>query len=181
MNTESVYFYIHREGRSIMSSITVSNPYSFNISKNTGFSCLIQVILPNDKQSLFSDSEYAAAGSSASIEKTIELKIPNGVNVIYVEACANASSDDLKSINEGTISVTNIENNKKWASESNSVMYDDLVLDVLNYIGVTPGKIYKLKIVMYALAELDPGRSDVFLNISYSAFINQQAPTVTDY
>ena len=39
MNTESVYFYMHREGRSIMSSTTVSNPYSFNISKNTEFSC----------------------------------------------------------------------------------------------------------------------------------------------
>ena len=162
-------------------SSTVSNPYSFNISKNTGFSSLIQAILPNDNQSLFSDSDYTTAGDSAYIEKTIELKIPNGVNVIYVEADADASSDESESTNSGTISITNIENNKKWASQSDSVIHGDLVLVVRDYIGVTPGKIYKLKISIWAMAELDPGNSDVSLDIYYSASINQQTPTVTDY
>ena len=57
------------------------------------------------------------------------------------------------------------ENNKKWASESDSVQHSDLVLDAQNYIGVTPGKIYKLKISIWAMAELDPCQSNVSLNI----------------
>ena len=74
-------------------STTVSNPYSFNISKNTEFSSSIQVILPNESQSLFSDSDTGLAGCVAvSIQKDIELKIPNGVNVIFVDANVNATT-----------------------------------------------------------------------------------------
>lgn len=164
-----------------MSSI-VSNPYSFNISKNTGFGSLIQVILPNDNQSLFSDSNDTIGGAqSAYIEKNIDLKIPNGVNVIYIEAYAEATSDSPESHNDGTISITNIKNNKKWAFESDSVLLDDLALYVRDYIGVTPGKIYKLKISIWAMAELDPCRSNVSLNIYYSALINQKTPDILDY
>lgn len=164
-----------------MSSI-VSNPYSFNISKNTGFGSLIQVILPNDNQSLFSDSNDAVGGGqSAYIEKNIDLKIPNGVNVIYIEADAEATSDSPESHNDATISITNIKNNKKWAFESDSVFLDDLALHVCDYIGVTPGKIYKLKIRIRATAELDPCRSNVSLNIYYSALINQKTPDILDY
>lgn len=163
-------------------SSTVSNPYSFNISKNTGFSSSIQAILPNDNQSLFSDSDDNTSGSSAFIQKTIELKIPNGVNVIYIEADAYATSEDLESTNDGIISITNIENNKKWAAQRDSVQHNDLVLAVHDcYIGVTPGKIYKLKINIQAFAELDPGSSSVSLDIYYSALINQQTPTIVDY
>lgn len=95
-----------------MSSI-VSNPYSFNISKNTGFSGSIQAILPNDYQVLFHDGDATTSGDSALIEKNIELKIPDGVNVIHIEAAAYATSDDPESNNMGEISITNIENNKK--------------------------------------------------------------------
>ena len=73
------------------------------------------------------------------------------------------------------------ENNKKWASESDSVQHSDLVLDAQNYIGVTPGKIYKLKISIWAMAELDPCQSNVSLNIYYSALINQKTPDILDY
>ena len=164
-----------------MSSI-VSNPYSFNISKNTGFSSSIQAILPNDNQSLFSDSDDTIdGGQSAHIEKNIELKIPNGVNVIYIEADAEATSDDSESTNDGTISITNTENNKKWASQSDSVQYDDIALYVCDYIGVTPGKIYKLKISIWAMAEMDPCKSNVSLGIYYSALINQKTPNILDY
>lgn len=163
-----------------MSSI-VSNPYSFNISKNTGFSGSIQAILPNDYQVLFHDGDNTTSGDSALIEKNIELKIPDGVNVINIEAAAYATSDDPESNNMGEISITNIENNKKWASQSDSVQRDDLVLVVSNYIGVTPGKIYKLKIVIAAFAELDPGRSDISIDIYWSALINQKTPDILDY
>lgn len=164
-----------------MSSI-VSNPYSFNISKNTGFSSSIQVILPNDNQSLFSDSNNAIGGGQpAYIQKDIELKIPNEVNVIYIESDAEATSDDPDSHNNGNIFITNTENNKKWASESDSVLLDNLALYVCNYIGVTPGKIYKLKINILAAAELDPCRSNVSLDIYYSALINQKTPDILDY
>lgn len=163
-------------------SSTVSNPYSFNISKNTGFSSSIQAILPNDNQSLFDDSgSTIGGGQSAYIEKNIELKIPNGVNVIYIKADAYATSDDPESNNDGTIYITNIENNKKWAFKSDSISHDDIALYVRNYIGVTPGKIYKLKISVYATAELDPCRSNVSLDIYYSALINQKTPDILDY
>lgn len=162
-------------------SSTVSNPYSFNISKNTGFSCLIQAILPNDRQVLFHDGDASTSGDSALIEKNIELKIPDGVNVINIEAAAYATSDDSESNNTGEISITNIENNKKWASQSDSVQHGDLELVVSNYIGVTPGKIYKLKIVIGAFAELDPGRADIIIDIYYSALINQKTPDILDY
>ena len=162
-------------------SSTVSNPYSFNISKNTEFSSSIQVMLPNESQILFSDSDNDVAGFSASIRKDIELKIPNGVNVISVEANACATSDDPDSLNECDISITNIENNKTWASQSDTVRDCDLDLFVQKYIGVTPSKIYKLKIELWARAELDPGSSDVRLNIYYSALINQQNPDILDY
>lgn len=163
-------------------SSTVSNPYSFNISKNTWFSGSIQAILPNDNQSLFSDHDYTiGGGQSAHIEKNIELKIPNGVNVIYIEANAEAYSDIPESNNDGTISITNTENNKKWASESDSVQSIDLVLVAQNYIGVTPGKTYKLKISIWAMAELDPCDSRVNLDIYYSALINQKTPDILDY
>lgn len=163
-----------------MSSI-VSNPYSFNISKNTGFSSSIQVILPNDNQSLFNDSSDTLSGDSATIKKNIELKIPNGVNVIYIEADADATSDDPESTNDGTISITNTENNKKWVSQSDGIQHDDIALYVRNYIGVTPGKIYKLKISIWAFAELNPSRSSVSLGIYYSAIINQKTPDILDY
>ena len=163
-------------------SSTVSNPYSFNISKNTGFSSSIQAILSNDNQSLFSDGDDTiGGGQSAYIEKNIELKIPNGVNVIYIEADAYATSDDPESHNDGTISITNTENNKKWVSESDEALLDDLVLVAQKYIGVTPGKIYKLKISIFAMAEVDPCKSNVSLNIYYSALINQKTPDILDY
>ena len=128
-------------------SSTVSNPYSFNISKNTEFSSSIQVILPNESQSLFSDNADGLAGSiAASILKNIELEIPNGVNVIFVDANANVTTKYPNSSNEGSISITNIENNKIWASQSDSTIDRFFDLSVHKYIGVTPGKIYKLKI-----------------------------------
>lgn len=164
-----------------MSSI-VSNPYSFNISKNTGFSSSIQAILPNDNQSLFSDSDDTiGGGQSAYIQKNIELKIPNGVNVIYIEADVYATSDDPYSLNDGSIFITNTENNKKWVSESESVRHNDIAIYIRNYIGVTPGKIYKLKISIQAAAELDPCNSNVSLDIYYSALINQKTPDILDY
>lgn len=55
------------------------------------------------------------------------------------------------------------------------------MLVVSNYIGVTPGKIYKLKIFITAFAELDPGSSDITIDIYYSALINQKTPDILDY
>ena len=162
-------------------SSTVSNPYSFNISKNTEFSSSIQVMLPNESQSLFSDSGNGFAGYDAvSIQKDIELKIPNGVNVIFVDANTNASTK-YPSLNGGGISITNIENNKIWASQSDSITNRFFDLSVHKYIGVTPDKIYKLKINIWSFAEIDPGNTSVRLDIYYSALINQQNPDILDY
>ena len=163
-------------------STTVSNPYSFNISKNTESSSSIQVILPNESQSLFSDSDTGLAGCVAvSIQKDIELKIPNGVNVIFVDANANATTKYPDSLNEGGISITNIENNKIWASQRDSITGHFFDLSVHKYIGVTPDKIYKLKINIWSFAEIDPGNTSVRLDIYYSALINQQNPDILDY
>ena len=162
-------------------STTVSNPYSFNIVNNTEFSSSIQVMLPNESQSLFSDSDHTNAAGTAFLQEDIELKIPNRVNVIFVEASAYATSDDKYSFQEGAISITNIENNKKWASQSGSEKFSDLNLTVNKYIGVTPNKIYKLKIDIRAFTEMEPGDSRVSLNIYYSALINQKNPDILDY
>lgn len=157
MNTESTYFYIHREGRSIMSSITVSNPYSFNISKNTGFSASVTSELP--KKETFIYNQYGSV--------QIEFKVPAGVKVLKVlYSCYDAYGSTQGELRNY---VTNV----LWhLSETSSSSAD------IFYVGVTPGKKYSLYSIVSSAS--DEGY-DEYCSISYSASINQQAPTVTDY
>ena len=135
-----------------MSSI-VSNPYSFNIGENTAFSASVTVALP--------DKETSLLFSTGNETKTIT--IPTGVNVIKIILTSYADGDQCN------LTVTNASNRKYWASLV-SREYGDTST---TYIGVTPNKAYRIFIDQVGYADGD-------CEILYSAFINQQAPTVTD-
>lgn len=138
-----------------MSSTTVSNPYSFNMSKDTGFSASVTAELPETETSLL-----FSTGNDA---KTIT--IPVGVNVIEVRLTSYADGD-----NRCQLVVENTSNRKTWASIF-SRFYGEISS---TYVGVTPNKAYHLSIDQW-------GDADGDCEILYSVSINHQTPTVTDY
>lgn len=137
-------------------STTVSNPYSFNIKNNTGFtSSDIAPILP-DKETLL-ETIY---------EETKTITIPSGCKV--VELWCTAESDGFG--NNAEIFVENVYNNKYWCD----MVGDAYCVSDVVYVGVTPGKTYKLSV--YSINAIDTS-----CRISYSKNINNKTPDITDY
>lgn len=137
-----------------MSSITVSNPYSFNISKNTSFtSPAIAPSLP-DKDTLL-----------ITIEDEIKtITIPAGCKVVEAYCYTMASGAD-----NAEVIVYDTINNKLWCH----IVGDFYGATDIAYVGVTPNKTYTLSV---------RGRGDnPTCEISYSKNINNKTPTVTDY
>lgn len=139
-----------------MSSI-VSNPYSFNISKNTGFSASVTAALPDKETFIY--NEYGPVN--------LNFTVPTGVNVLKVlYSCYDAYGSTQGELRN---SITNV----MWHLSEPSISSSDTF-----YVGVTPGKKYSL--CSFVSSSSEEGY-DEYCSISYSASINQQTPTVTDY
>lgn len=148
-----------------MANITVSNPYNFNINNNTRFNATINAVLPDEETILYRAENY--------IDKFINLTIPSGVNVVKVYCYA-----DIIDSPEGTwasASVNSHTNNshKNWAIAEVEM---GGTYEITKYIGVTPGKAYKLKIHCST-----DNIGSAYLSISYSSKINTHTVDVEDY
>lgn len=139
-----------------MSSI-VSNPYSFNISKNTGFDSSIVTELP--KEETFIYNQYDSV--------MLDFKVPTGVKVLKViYSCYDAFGSTQGSLHN---KVTNV----MWHLSNTGSSATDIF-----YVGVTPGKKYEL----YSLVSSSSEEGyDEYCSISYSALINQKTPDILDY
>lgn len=135
-------------------STTVSNPYSFNIKNNTGFTS--QTLVPD-----LPDSDTLL---ETIIEETRTITIPLGCKVVRLDGYTRASGAE-----NAEVIVYSVISAKIWCHiEGDFYGASDTV-----YVGVTPGNQYKLQVY---------GRGDeVTCEISYSKDINNKTPDVTDY
>lgn len=137
-------------------STQVSNPYSFNIVNNTSFtSSTIAPILP--------DSDTLLATLTRQGTRTIF--VPSGCKVVLLRINSGQDSENMGTV----VKVYNLDNNKSWYYNAGG---PDGFLDSA-YVGVTPGKSYTIK--------LNGRGDDPRGTMYYSASINNQTPTVTDY
>lgn len=144
---------------------TVSNPYNFNINRNTSFSTTINAVLPDKETVLYETGDY--------VRKFIDLVIPSGVKVVKVYCVAEIiEQDDGLSAEASVKSYINDKFNKVWAVAGIDGTGSD---EATKYVGVTPGKTYRLLIFCAS----DLGGAE--LNISYSSTINAHAVDVEDY
>ena len=144
-------------------SSKVSNPYSFSIKSNTGFSGSVQATLPTADTPLFekADDQYDSIFTDT---------IPNGVNIIKVIASATGGEFYGSGVN-----VKNKRTNKSWGfADANPNDY----YEHTTYVGVTPGKTYTIIIDGYNDGD-NPGYWEFM--ISYSAEINTHTPDIEDY
>lgn len=148
---------------------TVSNPYNFNINRNTSFSTTINAVLP-DKETVL----YEADDSIVSSNRFINLTIPSGVNVVKVYCFADITESDSGVFSSASVaSYINDKFNKSWAvAEVESNDQDDIT----KYVGVTPGKTYRLEVWCFV-----GNTGSAYLSISYSSTINAHAVDVEDY
>lgn len=150
-----------------MANTTVSNPYNFNINNNTRFSTTINAALPDEETILYEARSYETT------DKFINLTIPSGVNVVKVYCSADAAESETASASVYSFINMNNSYDKCWGAADAGM--DNLAED-LNYVGVTSGKTYKLKIDCNANTD-----SNAYLSISYSSKINTHAVDVEDY
>lgn len=149
-----------------MANITVSNPYNFNINNNTRFDATINAVLPDKETILYKATDY--------INEFINLTIPSGVNVLKVYCYASiVESPDGEWASTSVQSYINDSYNKTWATAAVEMNGID---ESTKYIGVTPGKTYKLQVH----CSVD-NIGNVYLSISYSSKINTHAVDVEDY
>lgn len=142
---------------------TVSNPYNFNVNRNTSFSTTINAVLPDKETVLYEAIDY--------IDDLIDLVIPSGIKVVKVYCHANIiESDDSVTAVAGVSSYLNGKW-KDWGGLEISSGADSIT----KYVGVTPGKTYRLSV----LCRADQGSA--YLSISYSNKINAHAVDVEDY
>lgn len=148
---------------------TVSNPYNFNINSNTRFSTIINAVLP-DKETIL----YEADDSVPSANRFVNITIPSGVKVVKVFCFAEIIEADTGIYSSASVaSYINDKFNKSWALaevESNGQN------DITKYIGVTPGKTYKIEAWCFV-----GNTGSAYVSISYSSKINTHAVDVEDY
>lgn len=134
------------------SSNKVSNPYSFSIKSNTGFSGDVQAALPATETLLLEiiNDNLPFIGT---------FTVPSYCKVIKTQLFSRISSEAY---------LTHQSNGTVWNS-----IYVGIGNDI-TYIGVTPGKEYSL------ILETEDTDA-VWARIYYSAEINTHTPDVTDY
>lgn len=146
---------------------TVSNPYNFNINRNTSFSTTINAVLPDKETTLYEADESLNT-------KFINLTIPSGVNVVKVYCFADIVEGETGITSSAyVLSYINDSYNKTWADVE--VEMSD-TQDITKYVGVTPGKTYKLRVGCFV-----GNIGSAYLSISYSSTINVHAVDVEDY
>lgn len=144
---------------------TVSNPYTFNIDSDVSFSTTINAVLPDKETILYEASDFTS--------EFIDLSIPSGVKVVKVYCNAELIEIDDNLVAEAHVhSYVNDKVNKVWAvSRMNGIGRDEIT----RYVGVTPGKTYRLSV--YCSSDL----GSAYLSISYSNEINAHAVDAEDY
>lgn len=144
---------------------TVSNPYNFNINRNTSFSTTINAVLPDKENVLYEASDFT--------NKFIDLVIPNGVKVVKVDCFADIIEQGAGYYaTAGVTSYLNGKYNKTWCIAEVEMSG---TLEETKYVGVTPGKTYRLSVL--CTTEL----GSAYLSISYSSTINAHTVDVEDY
>lgn len=148
---------------------TVSNPYTFNINSNILFSTTINAVLPAKETILYEIDDSITSGA-----RFINLTIPSGVNVVKVYCFADIIESDSGVFSSASVaSYINDKFNKSWAvAEVESNGQDDIT----KYVGVTPGKTYRLETWCFV-----GNIGSAYLSISYSSTINAHAVDVEDY
>ena len=144
----------------------VSNPYNFNINGNALFSTTINAVLP-DKETVF----YEAFSYN---DDWINLVIPSGIKVVKVYCFADITESNSGVFSSASVaSYINDKFNKSWAVAEVEMNGQD---EVTKYIGVTPGKTYRLEIWCFV-----GNTGNAYLSISYSSKINTHTVDVEDY
>ncbi len=137
-------------------SSKVSNPYSFSIKSNTGFSASIEPEIPNKDTLLTSVDDTDE-------EKDLSCIVPGGITVLRVDYWAESGWQ------EAYTHVYNSSSRTNWVRDNG----DEGVAGGTVYVGVTPGKGYNL----YYRSDGDSYNISIF----YSSEINTHTPQVKDY
>ncbi len=149
-------------------SFTVSNPYSFNISKNTRFSGVIQAVLPTTSTEMWS---YAIHEDEHI--KDFTLTIPSGVTIINLKANGNTIDYQITQI-----IIKNKDSGKVWISNGTSGRDGEYIEDI--YIGVSSNKTYNLNLTITHGGDGEGG-SENNGTFYYSSEINTHTPDIEDY
>lgn len=76
--------------------------------------------------------------------------------------------------------LTNLDSNKKWSCSAVKDTTSESGAD-LKYVGVTPGKIYKLRFGVIIGGDALDGNSTSDIVVTYSKSINEKIPDIIDY
>ena len=136
------------------------------------------VNLPDTNTSLFSQS----VDSGDSFYKVVDIKVPDGCKILCLSSEFWTSGGEFN----GSVSVNNVNNvnnSKSWFYYVDNT--GGSYLSETCYIGVTPGKVYSLRIGLFCndVGSVDDtyDRSSASLTISYSKSINEKVPDIIDY
>lgn len=133
------------------------------------------VNLPDTNTSLFSQS----VDSGDSFYKVVDIKVPDGCKILCLSSIFWTAGGEFN----GSVSVDNVNNSKSWFYYVDNT--GNSYLPETRYIGVTPGKVYSLRIGLFC-NDVGSGddtydRSSTSLTISYSKSINEKVPDIIDY
>lgn len=145
--------------------MVVENPMSLVVTSNTTIGVTLEANVPTTETFLYNNTIEL----NDMLLDEISITIPSGVNVLYISSHAESSEgyDDYVSIE-----IINLNNKKTWRYRQEGYNFFDQW-----YVGVTPGKTYKLQIYLGAEYNLGGG----YVKISYSQSINTKTPNTTDY
>lgn len=145
--------------------MAVENPMSLVITSDTTIGVTLEASVPTTETFLYNKTIEL----SDTLLDEISVTIPNGVNVLYISSHAESSEgyDDYVSVE-----IINLNNQKSWRYRQEGYNFFDQW-----YVGVTPGKTYRLQIYLGAEYNLSGG----YVKISYSQSINTKTPNTTDY
>ena len=139
----------------------VTNPYTFSIQGNKGFSGICVGELPSTETYLYNKHTYEQ------IFETIKISIPSNCRVLKVATKVHVYVENVEEGNFGYVDSTikNTSNNIKWIDEheDTGVYNDEANIDVVKYIGVTPNKTYTLSLDLDASADYEATVEEIAL------------------
>ena len=166
-----------------------TTPDSGSDGGNAGTNINSSENLPEETQWIFDECH--------NFKQTVELKIPAGVKILclngstYAEVSTNGGVGTYTSANASVKVICN-DTSKKWfdlySNAEGTWNYTDTHISsdgYDTYIGVTPGKTYRMKIEILAETCIDSTEEGADassrLRIGYSKAINEKVPDITDY
>lgn len=145
--------------------MAVENPMSLVITSDTTIGVTLEASVPTTETFLYNKTIEL----SDTLLDEISVTIPNGVNVLYISSHAESSEGYDYYV---SVEIINLNNQKSWRHRQEGYNFFDQW-----YVGVTPGKTYRLQIYLGAEYNLGGG----YVKISYSQSINTKTPNTTDY